>query len=117
MSRTIERSIARREYEKFARRWREEKRFAGVYGKTGYRKPSFNEWYHMHQSDLEQMRQSSPADVQEHLGLDPWIEVQPERPLQQVHTDLSSLQQVHDETEERGVITIDIASGEEERDG
>lgn len=69
MSRTIERSIARREYEKFARRWREEKRFAGVYGKTGYRKPSFNEWYHMHQSDLEQMRQSSPADVQEHLGL------------------------------------------------
>lgn len=103
MSRTIERSVARREYEKFAKRWREEKRFAGVYGKTGYRKPSFNEWYHIHQKDLEMMKQSTPADVQEYLGLDPWVEVQasPESPSQ--------------EESDRGVLTIDIASGEEER--
>jgi hypothetical protein len=105
MSRTLERSIARREYTKFAKRWRDEKRFAGVYGQPGYRRPSFNEWYHMHQKDLEMMRQSTPADVQEYLGQDPWVEIQAPAPMKQAEEDA-----------ERGVMTIDIATGEEERD-
>jgi hypothetical protein len=111
MSRTIERAVARREYEKFSKKWREEKRFAGVYGQVGYRKPSFNEWYHMHQRNLEMMKESTPADVQEHLGLDPWIEVQdPPRTAKEIHDEAIP-------EENRGVITIDIATGEEERNG
>ena len=102
MSRTIERSIARREYGKFARRWRDEKRFAGVYGQPGYRRPSFSEWYHMHQRDLEMMKQSTPADVQEYLGADPWVEVQAAPVLEETPS-------------ERGVVTLDIATGEEEK--
>lgn len=101
MSRTLERSIARKQYEKFARRWREEKRMAGVYGKQGYRKPSFSEWYGIHQRDLEMMRQSTPSDVQEYLspGVDPWAE---EKPAAETSDG------------ERGVVTIDIAgSGDE----
>lgn len=105
MSRTLERSIARREYDKFAKKWRTEKRLAGVYGQGGYRRPSFSEWYHMHQKDIQQMRESTPADVQEHMGLDPWAPIEmktaPEKP--------------HEESD-RGVVTIDMATGEEERD-
>jgi hypothetical protein len=110
MSRTLERSIARREYEKFARRWREEKRLAGVYGKTGYRKPTFSEWNAMHQRDLESMRQSTPADVVEHLGADPWADDAPS-----AFTPAGEI--APSKSEDRGVVTIDIASGEEERNG
>lgn len=108
MSRTLERSMARREYEKFARRWREEKRLAGIYGKAGYRRPSFSEWYSIHQRDIEMMRQSTPADVVEYLQADPWAEAPQYTP-----------QQVNDgeDQQDRGVVTIDIATGEEERDG
>lgn len=101
MSRTLERSIARKQYEKFAKRWREEKRLAGVYDKPGYRRPSFNEWYAIHQRDLEMMKQSTPSDVQEYLnmGQDPWAE---------------PAEAKSEPTEERGVVTIDIAgSGDE----
>jgi hypothetical protein len=106
MSRTLERSIARREYTRFAKQWRDEKRAAGVYGQSGHRRPSFNEWYHMHQKDLEMMRESAPADVLEYLGHDPWVESRgPAMP-----SDDGS-------KEERGVMTIDIATGGEERDG
>jgi hypothetical protein len=108
MSRTLERSIARREYEKFMKKWRKEKRAAGVYGQTGYRRPSFNEWYTMHQRNLEMMRQSTPKDVVEYLGADPWMEQEPR---------LESGPAAEAPAEERGVMTIDIKSGEEERNG
>lgn len=103
MSRTLERSIARREYEKFTRRWREEKRLAGIYGKPGYRRPSFTEWHAIHQRDIEMMRQSTPADVVEYLHADPWMEEPPK----------AEVTKSQDEGE-RGVVTIDIAgSGDE----
>lgn len=112
MSRTLERSMARREYEKFARRWREEKRLAGIYGKAGYRRPSFAEWYHIHQRDLEMMRQSTPADVVEYLQEDPWA------PNPGGKDDLRAASPEPSEEEgERGVLTLDIATGEEERNG
>jgi hypothetical protein len=44
---------------------------AGAWGKPG-RKPTFNDWYHMHRGDGDMMRQSTPTDVKEYLGLDPW---------------------------------------------
>lgn len=71
MFRTIERRNARRLYDSFSRAWRREKRMAGLYGKPG-RKPPFNQWYHMHERDASLMRQSTPSDVREYLGLDPW---------------------------------------------
>lgn len=102
MSRTIERSVARREYEKFSKRWRDEKRMAGLYGKTGYRKPTFSEWNAIHQRDLEQLKQSTPADVVEHLGVDPWEGQSEFRPA------------VEQPKEERGVVTLNIAGNEDE---
>lgn len=76
MLRMIERKNARRLYDRFSRTWRREKRMAGVYGKPG-RKPTFNEWYYMHEGNSSMMAQSTPADVQEYLGLDPWDEPKP----------------------------------------
>ncbi len=104
MSRTLDRSIARNLYSKFAKRWNQEKKLAGVYGKPGYKKPKFNEWYTMHQKNLEMMKESAPADVVEYLGDDPWAgapsyEAKSEEP---------------ETKEERGVVTIDIASGKED---
>lgn len=103
MSRTLDRSIARGLYEKFAKRWNQEKRLAGVYGKPGYRKPRFNEWYAMHQRNLEMMKESAPADVVEHLGDDPW------------GAESDAFRPQPDKTEgERGVTTIDIVGSEDE---
>lgn len=107
MSRTLERSVARREYDKFLKRWRQEKRLTGVYGKPGYRHPSFSEWYTIHQRNLEMMRQSSPSDLVEYMGDDPWA--QPEEVQARSGNDTPR--------EERGAATIDIASGEEESGG
>lgn len=102
-NRTIERAIARRLYGEFSKAWRSEKRLAGKYGERGYRKPTFSQWYGMHQHDQEMMRQSSPQDVQEYLGLqDPWAEEMPKAP-----------QESSELKEERGVMTIPIAGDEE----
>lgn len=99
MSRNLERSMARALYAKFAKRWRQEQRLSGVYGKPGYRRPKFNEWYQMHQQHvLEQAQVHAPAVEQQYLGPDPWAE----------GTEKSA---------DRGVVTIDIATGEEERNG
>lgn len=103
MSRNIDRSVARRHYERFSRDWRREKRMAGAWGKPG-KKPVFSEWYHMHQRDSGMMSKSTPADVQEHLGLDPWVE--PSRPEREA---LRVIQKALGELEgERGVVTIPI---------
>lgn len=92
--RTIERAMARKLYADFSRAWRREKRLAGMYGKQGYRKPTFSQWFAMHQRDQEMMAASTPQDVQEYLGLDPWAE-QPPEPT------------VHDgEGQDRGVVEI-----------
>lgn len=81
-NRTIERSVARKLYGEFSRKWRRERRLAGKAGRPGFRKPTFHQWYEMHLRDRDMMRQSTPVDVQEYLGRDPWAEpsarVQPE---------------------------------------
>lgn len=97
-NRAITRSIAHKLYADFSKRWRREKNLAGLHGKPGYRKPTFNQWYAMHQRDQEMMAESSPQDVQEHMGLDPWSEPTPEK----------TAQEVHDEQPERGVVEIPI---------
>lgn len=74
-SRTIERGMARALYDDFSRQWRKEKRLAGKEGMPGYRKPSFGQWHRMHLRDHEMMRDSTPVDVQEYLGIDPWAEM------------------------------------------
>lgn len=73
-SRTIERGMARALYDDFSRRWRREKRLAGKVGFPGYRKPTFGQWHRMHLRNLEMMRESTPVDVQEYLGVDPWAD-------------------------------------------
>lgn len=78
-SRTIERGMARALYDDFSRRWRREKRLAGKDGFPGYGKPTFGQWHRMHLRNLEMMRESTPVDVQEYLGMDPWAET-PEGP-------------------------------------
>lgn len=110
MSRTLERSIARREYAKFAKRWRDEKRLAGIYGKAGYKRPSFGEWSAIHQRNLEMMKQSQPADVVEYLGADPWAEPAKKQ------DDLAFLDSAgtDEPKEERGVMTIDIVGNGDE---
>ncbi len=107
MSRTLDRSIARNLYSKFAKRWNQEKKLAGVYGKPGYKKPKFNEWYAMHQKNLEMMKESAPSDVVEYLGDDPWGGAK-EYTAQQINDGQDQPK------EERGVVTIDIASGKED---
>lgn len=71
MSRKIERAAARRQYDRFSRDWRREKRMAGAWGRPGG-KPRFSEWYHMHDGVLDDLAASTPGDVREHLGLPPW---------------------------------------------
>jgi len=91
-NRTIERSVARHLYTEFSQKWRREKRLAGQYGKPGVRKPTFSQWASMHERDLGMMAESSPVDVQEYLGQDPWAEPSP------------SKQEV-----DRGVVTVPIS--------
>lgn len=97
-NRTIERAVARKLYADFAKAWRREKRLAGRYGQTGYRRPTFSQWYEMHQRDQEMMAASSPQDVLEYLGQDPWAELEPERTPQEIHDGLSE--------SERGIVEI-----------
>lgn len=118
MCRTIARAVARRQYDRFSRDWRREKRMAGAWGRPG-RKPTFSQWYHMHEGDSGMMGQSTPSDVQEYLGLDPWASER-ERKLAPELTDefrrvlaaQRALEQLEDGTE-RGVVTIPII-GEDE---
>jgi hypothetical protein len=103
MSRNLERSIARNLYAKFAKRWRQEQRLSGVYGQPGYKRPKFNEWYAIHQKNLDMMNESTPADVREYVGADPWGEPMPAR----------EEPKASDEGE-RGVTTINIAGSEDD---
>ena len=103
MSRHLERSMARNLYAKFAKKWRQQKRLTGVYGQPGYKRPSFSEWYSMHQQNLRNSKKEAPpAQVQEQLEADPWAE-QPEAQPISVETPT-----------ERGVMTINIAGSEDE---
>lgn len=73
-NRIIERRIARALYDEFSRKWRRGCRLAGKSGVSGHRKPSFGEWRRMHLNDHGMMGESTPIDVQEFLGRDPWDE-------------------------------------------
>lgn len=109
MSRTISRSVAKRHYAKFSRLWRDDLRRAGLYGVArSPKRPTFNQWYAMHMQDIALTKESTPADVREHLGLtleaDPWAE-QP-KPLP---PPVEQFEAVSAETGgQRGVMTIDI---------
>ena len=108
-NRTISRSMARKLYTEFSRKWRREKNLAGLHGKPGYRKPTFNQWYAIHQRDADMMRESSPADVQEYLGVDPWA------PADVVaHEAARKPDQAIDAAGERGVAVIPIVGGDDE---
>lgn len=98
MSRNLERSTARANYAKFAKKWRQEKRLAGVYGQPGYRRPSFSEWYSLQ----DKKREKPPEHAYLEIGADdPWLEN-------------PALKPQPDKTEERGVTTINIAGSEDE---
>lgn len=74
MSRTLERSIARGLYAKFAKNWRREVRLAGLYGKPNSpKRPKFSQWYEIHEKNQQMMRQSTPQDVAEYMN-DPWAD-------------------------------------------
>lgn len=71
--RAIERKMARALYDKFSEKWRNEQRLVRITGgKKAHRKPVFRAWYAMHMRDLAMMRQSTPTDVREYMGIDPW---------------------------------------------
>ena len=106
ISRAIDRSVARKLYDGFSKKWRSELRFAGRYGKPGTRKPTFNQWFAMHQKDLTMMSESTPADVREYLGADPWLEGADASPSLSAASEAPS--------EERGVMTIPMHGGEDE---
>ena len=106
-NRQIERAIARTLYNGFSRAWRREKRLAGKYGEPGFKKPTFNQWNAMHERNSKMMAESTPADVQEFLGLDPWSEP-PQRTPEQVHAEGTAAEPV----EECGVLTIPISGDE-----
>lgn len=101
-NRTLNRSAAKALYAKFSHAWRDEKRLSGQYGKPGARKPTFNQWYKMHQRDIGMMAESTPTDVQEYLGLDPWEQSEP------VPVEVPIVDEPR-----RGVETINIAGDDE----
>lgn len=115
--RTIARSAARKQYERFSRDWRREKRMAGAWGKPGH-KPTFNSWYHLHGGNSGMLAQSTPSDVRECLGMDPWApeherKLAPElaNEFRKVLAARSALDEL--DGTERGVVTIPII-GEDE---
>lgn len=93
-NRTIERKAARRLYDEFSRKWRSERRLAGKVGQPGFRKPTFRQWHEIHLRDHAMMQASTPADVQEYLGQDPWQDMNPP-------------------TSDRGVLTVPISGDDE----
>jgi hypothetical protein len=101
MSRNFERSIARAQYAEFAKKWRRDKRTAGVYGEPGYKRLSFSEWNAMNKNKTEEKQTYTP--VQEQLSLDdPWLEENPWVEPKVIKDD------------NRGVVTINIAGSEDE---
>ena len=107
LSRKIKRTEARAMYDRFSKIWRRDVRLAGLYGKPNApKRPSFQQWYAMHQADVSQMEQSTPADVAEHLA-DPWAEQLMEHGMgHDVVNDTEIVQ--------RGVETINIAGDDDE---
>jgi hypothetical protein len=105
MSRTLDRSIARKHYAKFARMWREDLRRAGLYGKPNSpKRPRFNQWYAMHAHDTKMAAQPTPQDVAQHLAPDhdPWTEVDAREPSNK------------EPKPERGVVTIDMVGRDDD---
>lgn len=108
MSRTLNRSIARAHYNQFAKQWRRDLRTAGLYGQPrSPKRPTFNQWFAMHMNDTAMTKESTPGDVVEYLGLDPWDPANEgtERPA--FETDDS----------DRGVVTIPMFGDTEEDAG
>jgi hypothetical protein len=100
-NRIINRTMAHKLYEDFSKQWRRQKRLAGQYGKPSMPRPTFNQWYAMHERDVSMMSESSPNDVREYLGADPWAE-----PV--------ATPTVSEPKEERGVMTIPISGDDDE---
>lgn len=102
-TRELKRYSAKKLYERFSKLWRDDLRKQGLYGKPrSPKRPKFHEWYEMHAHNLDDLRESTPADVREHLEInaaDPWAE--DEKP-------------VAVEVPSRGVETINIAGNEED---
>ncbi len=110
MSRNLERSVARTNYAKFAKKWRSEKRLAGVYGQSGYRRPSFNEWYSMQSV----AKKEEAAPVQLEIGADdPWL-YPPEGTEKYTEGSSMTMGEKYDDETERGVMTINIAGSEDD---
>ncbi len=121
--RTIERKIARAHYERFCRLWRRDLRLGGLYGMPrSPKRPRFNQWYEMHLRDLSMMEKSAPADVIEHLGLDPWGGMASYEPdVRQPEAESipqyvkSACDMIGEVPEPRGVYTVPITNTEDEK--
>lgn len=101
MSRTLDRSIARHLYAKFAADWRKELRKTGLYGTPkSPKRPTFAQWYALHEKDQGMLQESTAQDVMEYLEQDPWAETRVES-------------SESDTDGERGVVTIPIAGDDE----
>jgi hypothetical protein len=110
-NRTIERSVARSLYAKFSRDWRDHLRASGKYGKPkSPKRPTFSQWYELHERNKEMMEQSKAEDVLDFLQADPWERFAAEHPQEaQAASEGSS-------PEERGVLHIDMRTGEETKE-
>lgn len=113
MSRNLERSVARTNYAKFAKKWRSEKRLAGVYGQPGYRRPSFNEWYSMQSVEKKNV---APEHAYLEIGADdPWLQPMPTEGTEKYSEGSSmTMGEKYDSEQERGVMTINIAGSEDD---
>lgn len=107
--RSMERTIARKLYDDFSKRWRREVRLTARAGQPGSRKPTFNQWYEIHQANIGMMKESTPEDVREYVQAnDPWAEKLVSEP-----TELEMYERTDVKPEERGVVTINIAGDDE----
>lgn len=110
-NRTIERSVARALYAKFSRDWRDHLRASGKYGEPkSPKRPTFSQWYALHERNRAMMEQSKAADVLEFLQADPWERFANEHPEEAQ----ASSEDASDD--ERGVVHIDLRTGEETKE-
>ena len=122
VNRIQRRREARRLYERFSRMWRDELRAHGLYGqKVRYKRPTFAQWFQMHERNTRMMDQSTPQDVVEYLGVDfsdgdPWAaQLDPRisggdtEPANNPREDGAGVESAP----ERGVATIQIVGDEE----
>jgi len=107
--RELNRSVAKKLYEKFSRKWREDLRDRGVYGKPNQMKrPTFNQWYKIHEKDINMMSQSNPKDYRDYVQHLYAEQIRENFPQIEMNNSDSSNES------ERGVVTMNIAGDEED---